>query len=73
MQLITWYKIEVLKELKLEGREVISQSGSYIGRILGFDAKKNKFFLQNIFDKRIPLPISSILTIDEKVIIKSSD
>ncbi len=73
MQFITWYKIEVLKELKLEGREVISQSGSYIGRILGFDAKKNKFFLQNIFDKRIPLPISSILTIDEKVIIKSSD
>jgi putative membrane protein len=73
MQTITWYKIEVLKELKLEGREVISQNGSYIGRILGFDAKKNKFFLQNIFDKKIPLPISSILTIDEKVIIKSSD
>lgn len=73
MQIITWYKIEVLKELKLEGREVISQNGSYIGRILGFDAKKNKFFLQNIFDKKIPLPISSILTIDEKVIIKSSD
>lgn len=72
-QAITWYKVEILKSLKLEGREVISQNGSYIGRVLGFDAKKNKFFLQNLFDKKIPLPISSILTIEDKVIIKSSD
>jgi hypothetical protein len=37
------------------------------------DAKRGKIVLQSIFDKRYTLPISAVISVDDSVVLKSSD
>lgn len=71
--LVNWYRKEVLMELKIEGKEAVSDHGTYLGKIVGLDAKRGKIVLQSIFDKRYTLPISAVISVDDSVVLKSSD
>lgn len=71
--LVNWYRKEVLMEMKIEGKEAISDHGTYLGKIVGLDARRGKLILQNMFDKRYALPISSVVSVDENVVMKSGD
>ena len=68
---VNWYRKEVLLELKIEGKEAISEHGTYLGKIVGIDAKKGKLIIQTIFEKRYMIPISSVNSVDENVVLKS--
>ncbi|MBI5223319.1 DUF373 family protein [Candidatus Micrarchaeota archaeon] len=70
-RLVHWYRSQILKDMKLEGKEVISNHGSYIGKIVGFDSKRGQFFIQTMFDKRLSVAVSEVLSIDDRMIIKS--
>jgi hypothetical protein len=70
---VNWYRKEVLLEMKIEGKEAISERGSYLGKIVGIDAKKGNIIIQNIFDKRYVVPISAVNSIDENVVIHSNE
>jgi putative membrane protein len=71
--LVNWYRKEVLMELKIEGKEAVSDHGTYLGKIVGLDARRGKIILQNIFDKRYSLPISAVVSVDDNVVLKSGD
>lgn len=71
--LVSWYRKEILVEMKIEGKEAISENGTYLGKIVGVDAKKGKLIIQTIFDKRYGMPISAVTSVDENVILKASD
>jgi len=70
---VNWYKMEVLMEMKIEGKEAISERGTYLGKIVGIDAKRGKLIIQTIFDKRYTLPMSDVSSIDENVVLKSGE
>jgi len=69
--IISWYRKEILVEMKIEGKEAISEHGTYLGKIVGIDVRKGKIIIQTIFEKRYSLPISAIASVDENVIVKS--
>ena len=70
---VNWYRKEVLLEMKIEGKEAISEHGSYLGKIVGIDPKKGKIIIQNVFEKRYTVPISAVSSIDENVIVKAEE
>jgi putative membrane protein len=70
---VNWYRKEVLMELKIEGKEAISEHGTYLGKIVGIDARRGRLIIQTIFDKRYSMPISAVSSVDENVVLKSSE
>jgi putative membrane protein len=71
--LINWYRKEVLLEMKIEGKEAISERGTYLGKIVGIDARHGKLVIQTIFEKRYAIPMSAVSSVEDNVILKSSD
>ncbi len=68
---VSWYRKEILTDMKIEGKEAISEQGSYLGKIVGMDAKRGRIVLQNLFDKRYTMPLSSIISVDDNVVLRS--
>ncbi len=71
--MVNWYRKQILMEMKIEGKEAISEHGTYLGKIVGIDARRGRLVIQNIFDKRYTMPISAVTTVDENVVLKSSE
>ena len=63
-------RTDILITMKLEGKEVMNERGSYIGTVVGVDGNKNEIVIQTMIDKRYTLPISSVSSIGESVIVK---
>ncbi|MBD3210827.1 DUF373 family protein [Candidatus Micrarchaeota archaeon] len=70
---ISWYRKEILLDMKIEGKEAISERGAYLGKIVGVDAKKGRIVIQTLFEKKYTVPISAVSSVDDNVILKSSD
>lgn len=70
---INWYRKEVLLELRIEGKEAVSEHGTYIGKIVGIDARRDKLIIQTVFDKRYAMPISAVSSVDDNVVLKASE
>lgn len=69
---VNWYRREILTGMRIEGKEAISENGTYLGKIVGIDAKRGNLIIQTLFDKRFSMPISAVNSVDENVILKSS-
>ncbi len=70
---VGWYRKEILIEMKIEGKEAISENGAYIGKIIAIDAKKGKLIIQTAFDKTYGIPLSTVMSVDDNVILKSHE
>jgi hypothetical protein len=68
---VNWYRKEILVEMKIEGKEAISENGTYLGKIVGIDAKRAKLIIQTVFDKRYVLPLSSVSSVEDNVILRA--
>jgi len=68
---INIYRLDILKDMKLEGKEAVSDHGVYLGKVVGVDVKKGKLIIQTIFEKKYFLPLSAIVAIDEKVVLRA--
>ncbi len=68
---VNWYRKELLVDMKIEGKEAISEHGTYLGKIVGIDAKRGKLIIQTVFDKRYSMPLSAVNSIDENVILRT--
>ncbi len=72
-EFVNWYRKEVLSEMKIEGKEAISEHGTYLGKVVGLDSRKGNLVIQTMFDKRYTISIAAISAIDEKVVMKASE
>ena len=59
--------------MKIEGKEAVNENGTYLGKIVGYDAHKGKLFIQSIFDKRYSVAISTISAVEERVVLKLNE
>jgi putative membrane protein len=73
----TWvvnsYRQELLTNMKIEGKEAITDHGVYLGKIAGFDVREGKIIIQTILEKKFSLPISKIVSIDEKIVFSAGE
>ncbi len=71
--IVNWYRKEVLTEMKIEGKEAISERGTYLGKVVGIDARRGKIIIQTIFEKRYSVPMSAVSSVEDNVILKSDE
>ncbi len=64
-------KIEVALDLKLEGKEVLTEVGAYAGKIVGIDRKNTAMIIQSQFGQKFSLPLDAIVSVSEKVQIRA--
>lgn len=63
---------ESLLQLKLDGKDVISDTGSFLGKILGVDSKKEVIVVQSYLGRKFTLPFRHITSIGENVLVRTS-
>ena len=63
-------KARMAVKMKLEGKEVITDIGAYIGKIIGIDRKSGTAIAQTPIGTRIPLKLERISSVAERVIVK---
>lgn len=62
---------ESIMGMKLDGKEVISDSGSFLGKILGVDRKKEVIVIQSYLGRKFSLPFRHITSIGENVLVRT--
>ncbi|MEW6528798.1 MAG: DUF373 family protein [Candidatus Micrarchaeota archaeon] len=70
IQIIKIIREDVLSEMKLDGKEVIEEGGTYIGKVIGVDLKNSLIVVQTQFERKTNVALDDIVSIAEKVMIK---
>jgi len=63
-------KTEVIASTKLENKEVYDEEGSYVGKAAKLDEKNNELIIITLANKKQSIPISSIVEVTEKIVVK---
>lgn len=69
IELIRIVREEALGEMKLEGKELIENSGNYIGKIIGINLKAGYLIVQTPFERKLNVLLDDIIAIEDKVIV----
>ncbi|HID72603.1 TPA: DUF373 family protein, partial [Candidatus Micrarchaeota archaeon] len=72
-KIINGIRTDMLVRMKLEGKEAISEHGTYLGKIVGVDGRRGKLVIQTMFEKKYTLPVSAVTSIEENVILRTSE
>jgi sporulation protein YlmC with PRC-barrel domain len=70
LRVMEWMKMKLLTSMKLENKEVLTELGAYIGKIVGVDKRKNLIIVQTPFGHRLDFDFDRISDIGERVLIK---
>ncbi len=62
-------KLDIISRMKLENKEVLSEVGSYVGKIIGVDPQNSVLVVQSPFGQKFNLSIDSVSSIGEKVVV----
>ncbi len=64
------FKKNIISKLQLEGREVYTELGSLLGKIVGVNKKKDNFIIQTESGQKFDLQFDHIVNLGEKVVIR---
>lgn len=70
MQAVKMIRNEALREMKLDGKEAIGESGTYIGKVVGVNMKDGFLIVQTPFERKMNVTLEDISSIAEKVVVK---
>lgn len=63
-------RTDMLIRLRLIGKEVLNENGSYLGKIVGISGKEGRIILQSMLEKTYTLPFSNVMALGEHVVVK---
>jgi len=64
-------RTDMLVNMKLEGKEVINDHGTYIGKVVGINGIEGSILVQTMFEKKYGLPFNLITSVGENIIVKT--
>lgn len=65
------FRIEEIGKFRLNGLKVYSEFGSYLGKVVGVDSKRERIAIKSIGDQRISLSLRRVLDIlEDRVIVR---
>lgn len=70
LYVIKLIKEDILHKMKLEGKEIIEESGSYIGKIVGVNTREGYLIVLTPFERKTFVSIDNIRELGEKVVVK---
>ena len=72
-RVISMIKRDMLLNMRLDGKEAVSEHGAYLGKIAGVDASKGNLIIQTMFEKKYVMPFSAVSAIGENVVLKTGE
>ncbi len=63
-------KIDVVSRMKIENKEVLSEAGAYVGKIVGVDRKNVHMVIQSPLGQKFTVGLDSIVGIGDKVVVR---
>ncbi len=63
-------KINIVSKIKLENKELFSENGSYLGKIMGVDPKESTVIYKSPLGQKLSLPLEEVSSIGERVMAK---
>ncbi|MEM4589835.1 MAG: DUF373 family protein [Candidatus Micrarchaeia archaeon] len=63
-------KIRVAAKIRLEGKEIITEIGAYIGKVIGIDKKAGTAIAQTPIGTKVPIKLERISSVGERIIVK---
>jgi len=72
IRLMRGIKIEAVLGLKLENKEVLSDVGAYVGKIIAIDRKNALMVIQSPFGHKFSLSLDRISSVGDKVLVRTS-
>jgi putative membrane protein len=70
-RVISSIKRDMLLNMRLDGKEAVTEHGTYLGKIVGVDGNKGNLIIQTLFDKKYAMSFNSVSAIDENVVLKT--
>ena len=70
IRIMEWMKMRLLTSMKLESKEVLTELGAYIGKVVGVDKRKNLIIVQTPFGHKLDFDFDRISDVGERVMIK---
>lgn len=70
MRIMDQIKLMIASSMKLEGKEVLTDLGEYIGKTIGVDRKRGLFIVQTPLGQKLDFNLEKIVGISEKVIVR---
>ncbi|MEM4634050.1 MAG: DUF373 family protein [Candidatus Anstonellaceae archaeon] len=64
-------KIRLVSRLKLENKEIFSESGAYLGKILGVDPKESVLIFRSPLGQKLTVSVEEIVSVGERVTVKA--
>ncbi|MCX6767381.1 MAG: DUF373 family protein [Candidatus Micrarchaeota archaeon] len=64
------FKKSTIASLKMEGKEVYSEMGGFLGKVSGVSKRKESFTVQTDYGKKFDLAIDRISDLGEKIVVK---
>lgn len=64
-------KIGIVSKMKLENKEVFSENGAYLGKIMGVDAKESTMIYKSPLGQKLSLSLEDITSIGDRVLVKA--
>jgi putative membrane protein len=70
LKIMEWIKTRLLTSMRLENKEVLTELGAYIGKIVGVDRRRDLIIVQTPFGHRLDFDFDRISDVGERVLIK---
>jgi len=64
-------KMSVVSRLKLENKEVFSENGAYLGKVMGVDPKEASVIFRSPLGQKMTLPLEDVTSVGERVMVKA--
>jgi len=64
-------KIGVVSKMKLENKEVFSENGAYLGKIMGVNAKESTMIYKSSLGQKLSLNLEDINSVGDRVLVKA--
>ncbi len=71
IQVVRIIREDALGEMKIEGKEAIEESGTYLGKVVGVNIKGGFIIVQTPFERRMNVSLDEITSVADKVVVKT--
>jgi len=63
-------KIDIVSRVKLENKEIFSENGAYLGKIMGVDPRESSILYRSPLGQKLSVPFEDVSSVGERVMVR---
>jgi putative membrane protein len=70
IQIMRGIKVNAITHLKLDNKEIFEESGSYVGKVMGVDAKNSSLVVRSPLGQRLTIGLDSVTSVGDRIMVR---